>query len=91
MPSGGLPPYFAEVLQRSANICSRLTYSGVQVMSFGIKCLCAAAIKRKRKQRSAKVKQWLDISDGQPSELKSGAGIWLGGVALRRTLVWKHY
>jgi hypothetical protein len=36
------------LLQRSANICSRLTFSRVHVMSFGIKCLCAEAIKRRR-------------------------------------------
>jgi hypothetical protein len=34
------------------NICSRRTYAGVQVMSFGIKCLCAAAIKRKNVSKS---------------------------------------
>ena len=56
-------------MQRDANICSRLTYAGVQVMSFGIKCLCAAAIKRKRKQRSAKVGPFRDQElDGHPSQ-----------------------
>ena len=35
------------LMQRNAHICPRLTYAGVQVMSFEIKCLCAEAIKKK--------------------------------------------
>jgi magnesium-transporting ATPase (P-type) len=49
------------------NICSRLIYTGVQVMSFGIKCLCAGLFKSPpknvSKSKHARPTSWTEAKD----------------------------